>query len=519
MDRWTPASAGTGFEFSPILQAAGAVPRLAGRRHESGAPRARLRHQPRRRTVVVAGRRAAEADGRPGLHAARHARSAGRRADRPGHDVPVPGAGDRGLHRPGRGVRARLQLRLHEHAQLADGDDAAADGDQPASRVRADVRRWRHAAKSGWRGCETDRSLLDFVAGRPAAARGRSRHRRPRPAGRIPEHMREIERRIQRAEQQSDTLLDVPDAPVGVPESFEEHVRLMFDLMTLAFQADITRVFTFMMSRELSQRTYPHLGVTEPHHSISHHGNRPGAIEGHAKVNTYHAKLFGDVRRAAAVDAGRRRLAARPLAAALRQRHGERQRALGRSAAAGARRQGGGRRQGQPPHRREGADAQRQRCWLPWPRCSAWRRTASAVTPAGFRCDPCPARLGVSCARRLRARQPERRAGQRARRRCPRARGGQTRRRDRRAAPRRAQGRCRCRRSRWHDGAALGRSRQPGRHGPCAAAGRRDRHRRQPLRGDGAASGGRERQRRGARPAARGRGRRQRRRPARAKRC
>ena len=79
---------------------------------------------------------------------------------------------------------------------------------------------------------------------------------------------------------------------MGVPESFEDHVSLLFDLLAVAYQADLTRVFTFMLGRELSQRTYPNIGVTEPHHSISHHGNRPAAIEAHAAVNTYHVTLF-----------------------------------------------------------------------------------------------------------------------------------------------------------------------------------------------------------------------------------
>ena len=84
----------------------------------------------------------------------------------------------------------------------------------------------------------------------------------------------------------------MPNAPVGVPEAYIEHVALMFDLLALAFQADLTRVFTFMMAREVSQRTYPEINVTEPHHSISHHGNRPAAIEGHAKLNAYHVSMF-----------------------------------------------------------------------------------------------------------------------------------------------------------------------------------------------------------------------------------
>jgi len=75
-------------------------------------------------------------------------------------------------------------------------------------------------------------------------------------------------------------------------KQFEDHASLLFDLLAVAYQADLTRVFTFMLGRELSQRTYPNIGVTEPHHSISHHGNRPAAIEAHAAVNTYHVTLF-----------------------------------------------------------------------------------------------------------------------------------------------------------------------------------------------------------------------------------
>ena len=138
----------------------------------------------------------------------------------------------------------------------------------------------------------TDRSLLDFVAEGlqdVKAAIGPSDRVR---LGEYLDHVREIERRIQQAERQANTIADLPAAPVGVPESFEEHAKLMFDLLAVAYQADVTRVFTFMLGRELSQRTYPHIGVTEPHHSISHHGNRPEAIEAHATVNTYHMTLF-----------------------------------------------------------------------------------------------------------------------------------------------------------------------------------------------------------------------------------
>ena len=90
------------------------------------------------------------------------------------------------------------------------------------------------------------------------------------------------------------TRSDDTGAPIGVPESFEDHASLMFDLLALAFETDQTRVFTFMMCREFSVRTYPNLGVTDPHHTVSHTQNRPALIAAHAKVNTYHMQLFGE---------------------------------------------------------------------------------------------------------------------------------------------------------------------------------------------------------------------------------
>jgi Protein of unknown function (DUF1552) len=138
----------------------------------------------------------------------------------------------------------------------------------------------------------TDRSILDFVRQDLSdLARGLGDSDRAR-LGDYVDHVREVERRIQSTEKQADSQLAVPAAPVGVPESFQEHVALMFELLALAYEADLTRVFTFMMAREVSQRTYPQIGITEPHHSISHHGNKPDKIAGHAKLNAYHISLF-----------------------------------------------------------------------------------------------------------------------------------------------------------------------------------------------------------------------------------
>jgi hypothetical protein len=105
--------------------------------------------------------------------------------------------------------------------------------------------------------------------------------------------VREVERRIQHAGQQGDAgLPEDLQRPIGVPASWEEHVKLMLDLQALALQADITRVITFQMARETSTRTYPQIGVPDAHHPLSHHTNNPEKLARLAKVNAYHVSLF-----------------------------------------------------------------------------------------------------------------------------------------------------------------------------------------------------------------------------------
>ncbi len=106
--------------------------------------------------------------------------------------------------------------------------------------------------------------------------------------------VREIERRIQVASKEQVVALDLPPAPVGIPFNFEEHITLMYDLMALAYQANITRVFTYMVAREESNKTYPQVDVHEGHHATSHHQNRPEKIEKLVKIQTYHIGLFAD---------------------------------------------------------------------------------------------------------------------------------------------------------------------------------------------------------------------------------
>jgi hypothetical protein len=103
------------------------------------------------------------------------------------------------------------------------------------------------------------------------------------------EAVRDVERRIQKAEEQIDRELPVVEQPVGIPGSFEEHVRLMFDLLALAYQVDLTRVGTFLMVREASIRAWPEIGVPDSYHPLSHHGNDPEKLARQSKVNAYTA--------------------------------------------------------------------------------------------------------------------------------------------------------------------------------------------------------------------------------------
>jgi hypothetical protein len=135
------------------------------------------------------------------------------------------------------------------------------------------------------------KSILDSIA-EDARDLGRSLGERDRARlGEYLDNLREIERRIERSEAHGASAATL-DQPLGVPDAFEEHVHLMFDLLAAAYQADVTRVFTFMMSREISQRTYPQIGVTEQHHSVSHHQNNAEKMAQVVKINTYYVRMY-----------------------------------------------------------------------------------------------------------------------------------------------------------------------------------------------------------------------------------
>jgi hypothetical protein len=104
--------------------------------------------------------------------------------------------------------------------------------------------------------------------------------------------VREIEQRIQNTEARGAQSVELPERPTDIPDSFEAHTKLMLDLQVLAYRADATRVFSIVMARELSPRTYPFIGVPEQHHAVSHHRNDPDLIAKKAKIDNYHVQLF-----------------------------------------------------------------------------------------------------------------------------------------------------------------------------------------------------------------------------------
>ena len=150
------------------------------------------------------------------------------------------------------------------------------------------------------------RRVLVSVELRPRALRQRKEELRlhardrglgARDQGRLSDylnHVREVERRIQMSEKAGANALLEVDAPFGIPESFEEHARLMFELAALAYQADITLVTSYMMAKDASMISYTNLGISEPHHSTTHHLELPESIPNLVKINTYHMTLFSE---------------------------------------------------------------------------------------------------------------------------------------------------------------------------------------------------------------------------------
>jgi hypothetical protein len=297
MDRWNPPGDGGPLEITPTLEPLAAF---------------------KDRMLLLSGLANRQGDPLPGEGAGDHARAAG--------------AYLTGVHpkkTEGADIRAGLSMDqiaaqvLGQETQLAslelclESEDRAGSCDPGYSCVYANTLCWRGPTTplpmvndprvvferlfgsggttdpAAWLvGRREDRSLLDGVTAKIARLR---RELGPRDQGKLNEYfdaVRDVERRIQKAEQQGTRELPLVQQPIGIPTTFAEHARLMFDLQVLAYQADLTRVMTFMVGHETSARAYPEIGVPDAHHALSHHGNNKELIAKLIKVDSYNAQTF-----------------------------------------------------------------------------------------------------------------------------------------------------------------------------------------------------------------------------------
>ena len=397
MPKWTPATEGAGFELTEILQPLkpfhDQVNVISDLRARAGVRQRRHGEPQSRGRRVLSG---AFAEDRRAAAARHHGRSDRRAEDRSGHAAAVARADDRGTEPE---LRRRSELLLSRHDLLAGADTR-----------RCRCRTTRRSCSSGCSATATPRSSArrGAISRSACSTRCWAKHRRcsgscrRRIALALDQYLtdvREIERRVQKAGQQLSDDLPIPAAPTGVPRDVEEHIKLMFDLQVLAWQAEITRVSTFLMCKELSNAVYPKSGVRDAFHTLSHHSNVPrehGPLRDAEHVSRGAVRLFPGQ---AAVDAGWRRHAARSLDGALRQRDERRQPAQSHRPADPP----GGWRIGPPEGRTPSASSRRTRRWRTcWWRCSTSSRsppTSSATARDRFRCSPRSSVFGPqSCA-------------------------------------------------------------------------------------------------------------------------
>jgi len=292
MDKWTPKTDGRDFEFTPILQALEPfrqyVNVVSGLGHKAADSTAVHSLSP---TTWLSGVRPKPTQG-PDAYAGITADQIA--ADKIGQDTMLPS----------------MELATEDHSGLIGECDRdygciymnTLSWRTPTTPLPMEInprkvfeRMFGHGSDAAERLAhkQQDRSILDAFAQQAASLQKKLGPRDKSTMNDYLESVREIERRIQKTEnEQADPDITVPPAPTGIPYSYEDHVKLMYDLLVLAFQANITRVITFMVAREISNRTYPQVGVPDGHHAISHHQNRAEKMDKNVKIQTYHITLF-----------------------------------------------------------------------------------------------------------------------------------------------------------------------------------------------------------------------------------
>jgi Protein of unknown function (DUF1552) len=290
MPQWTPAAEGAGFELTPILQPLkpfyNQITVVSDLRHANAYGSGATANHNRSAAAFLSGA-FAETGAQPSLGITVDQIA----AQKMGQDTPLPSL-ELTIEEPSLNCGDGLSCSYRDtiswqgpHAPLPMQNNPQVvferlfgDGNT------AELRKTRRAQSI---------SLLDSVVGEAATLQ------RKLPASdrtRLDQYLsdvREIERRVQKAGQQLSDDLPVPPAPTGVPRDVEEHIKLMYDLQVLAWQAEITRISTFLMCKELSGTTYPKSGIRDPFHTLSHHSNVKDNIDRFALLNAYHVSLFG----------------------------------------------------------------------------------------------------------------------------------------------------------------------------------------------------------------------------------
>jgi len=292
MDQWTPATEGAGFEFTPILKPLEPfrdhLNVVSGLGHRAADTTAVHSLSPTTWLSGVRPKATQGVDAYAGVTADQIA------AQAIGQESPLPS----------------MELATEDHSGLIGSCDRdygciymnTLSWRTPTTPMPMEINPRKVFARMFGQGGSTaerlariqeDRSILDAVAKDAASLQLQLGASDRQMMTQYLENVREIERRIQRVERsQEDQDLLLPARPAGVPFDYEEHIKLMYDLMALAYQANITRVITFMISREVSNRTYPQVGVSDGHHAISHHQNRAEKMEKNVRIQTYNIGQF-----------------------------------------------------------------------------------------------------------------------------------------------------------------------------------------------------------------------------------
>jgi hypothetical protein len=292
MDKWTPATVGAGFEFTPILKPLEPfrdyINVVSGLHHRAADTTAVHSLSPTTWLSGVRPKATQGVDAFAGITADQIA------AQEIGQDNPLPS----------------MELATEDHSGLIGSCDRdygciymnTLSWRTPETPLPMEINPRKVFERMFGQGgspaerlarIQEDRSILDAITKEAAALQLQLGPSDRQTMNQYLENVREIERRIQRAEKsQGDADLQVPSRPAGVPFDFEEHVALMYELMALSYQANITRVITFMVSREVSNRTYTQIGVTDGHHAISHHQNRAEKMAKNVLIQTFNVNQF-----------------------------------------------------------------------------------------------------------------------------------------------------------------------------------------------------------------------------------